>query len=443
MYVLKSQVGRRFLRAVLYLHMGYIADFHVHSRYSRATSRDMSPESIWRWAQLKGINVIGTGDFTHPLWFKELREKLEPAGNGLFRLKKEFSSDDVYSSCKADVFFILTAEISCIYSKNGKTRKVHSVLVVQDFADAERITLALSGIGNLKADGRPILGLDAKKLLQMTLDASPEALFIPAHAWTPHFSVFGAVSGFDSLEECFEELAPNIYAIETGLSSDPAMNWRLSALDGIRLISNSDAHSPAKLGREANILDTEMSYKAIADAIKTGKGFAGTIEFFPEEGKYHNDGHRLCGVSLTPKETIRHNYLCPVCGKKVTVGVMHRVEKLADRKEGFKPEGSPAFNSIIPLPEILGEAFKVGANSKKVDAEYQKLLGALGNEFKILMDAPLKVIEAAASPLVSEGISRMRSGKVHIAPGFDGEYGKVKLFEAVERKEIKGQAVLF
>lgn len=423
--------------------MRFIADFHVHSKYSRATSKDMSPESIWRWAQLKGINVIGTGDFTHPQWFKELREKLEPAGNGLFKLKKEFSSKGVYSSCRADVFFILTAEISCIYRKNEKTRKVHSVLVVQDFADAERINSALSKIGNLKADGRPILGLDAKKLLEITLDASPEALFIPAHAWTPHFSVFGAVSGFDSLSECFEDLAPDIYAIETGLSSDPAMNWRLSALDNITLVSNSDAHSPAKLGREANILDTDISYKAITKAIKTRKGFKGTLEFFPEEGKYHNDGHRLCDVSLTPKETIKHNYLCPVCGKKVTVGVMHRVEKLADRKEGFKPKGSPAFHSIIPLPEIIGEAFKVGPNSKKVDAEFQKLLAALGNEFKILIDTPLKEIEAAAPPLVSEGISRMRSGKVNIAPGFDGEYGKVRIFEALERKEIKGQAALF
>lgn len=423
--------------------MRFIADFHVHSKYSRATSRDMSPESIWRWAQLKGINVIGTGDFTHPQWFKELREKLEPAGNGLFLLKKGLPLNDVYSSCRADVFFILTAEISCIYSKNGKTRKVHSVLVARDFADAERINSALSKIGNLKADGRPILGLDAKKLLKITLDASPDGLFIPAHAWTPHFSVFGAVSGFDSLAECFEELVPNIYAIETGLSSDPAMNWRLSALDNITLVSNSDAHSPAKLGREANILDTDISYKALVDAVKTRKGFKGTIEFFPEEGKYHNDGHRLCDVSLTPSETIRHNYLCPVCGKKVTVGVMHRVEKLADRKEGFKPKGSPIFHPIIPLPEIIGEAFKVGSGSKKVDAEFQKLLGTLGNEFKILMDAPLKEIEATASPIVAEGISRMRSGKVHIVPGFDGEYGKVKIFEAIERKEIKGQAALF
>jgi uncharacterized protein (TIGR00375 family) len=410
--------------------MRFIADLHIHSKYSRATSKNMSPESIWKWAQLKGITVIGTGDFTHPKWLNELKEKLDPAGNGLFRLKKKFLSDDIPDSCKADVFFILTAEISCIYSKNGKTRKIHSIVLVPDFTDAAKINSALSKIGNLHSDGRPILGLDAKKLLKIVLDASPDAMLVPAHAWTPHFSVFGAVSGFDSLDECFEELTPHIYAIETGLSSDPAMNWRLSALDRITLISNSDAHSPAKIGREANIFDTEISYNPIMDALKTKKGFRGTIEFFPEEGKYHYDGHRQCEVSLTPKETIKHNYLCPVCGKKVTVGVMHRVEKLADRKEGFKPKGAPAFHSIIPLPEIIAETIKVGVSSKAVNIVYQKLLHALGNEFSILMDAPLADIEKAGSPLLSHAISQMRKGNVNIAPGFDGEFGKIKILSA-------------
>ena len=422
--------------------MRFIADLHVHSHYSRATSKDMCPEGIWKWAQLKGIQVIGTGDFTHPGWLKELDEKLDRHGNGLFTLKKGYQPDDVPAACKADVQFILSAEISCIYSKNGKTRKVHSVILAPDFAAAARINLALSKIGNLNADGRPILGLDAKQLLKIVLDASPEALLIPAHAWTPHFSVFGAASGFDSLEECYEELTPHIFAIETGLSSDPLMNWQLSALDRLTLVSNSDAHSAPKLGREANILDTESSYPAIIEAIKTRKGFLGTIEFFPEEGKYHYDGHRDCGVSLTPKETIHYDYLCPVCNRKVTVGVMHRVEKLADREHGFRPPNAPTFTSIIPLPEIIAEGLKCGVNTKKVNALYFPLLEQLGNEFKILMDVPLDDIERAGTPLIREAISRMREGNVHIAPGYDGEFGKVRIFEEVERKEIKGQMKL-
>jgi uncharacterized protein (TIGR00375 family) len=338
---------------------------------------------------------------------------------------------------------MLSAEISCIYSKNGKTRKIHSVIFVPDFSEAAKINIALSKIGNLHSDGRPILGLDAKELLKIVLDVSPDAMLVPAHAWTPHFSVFGAASGFDSLEECFDELTPNIYAIETGLSSDPPMNRRLSALDGITLISNSDAHSPAKIGREANIFDTETTFPAITDAIKTRNGFLGTIEFFPEEGKYHYDGHRTCNVSLSPKETIKHNYLCPVCGKKLTVGVMHRVELLADRDDEYKSKGAPGFHSIIPLPEILSEILKVGVNSKAVSNEYLGLLGKIGSEFKILMDVPLNDIERAGSPLLREAISRMREGKIHIAPGFDGEFGKIKIFEEVERKEIKGQTMLF
>lgn len=402
----------------------------------------MTPEGIWKWAQLKGVSVIGTGDFTHPKWFKELGEKLEASSDGLYSLKKEYRTNDIPESCRSNVFFLLSAEISCIYSKNGRTRKIHSLLFVPDFGDAARITIALSKIGNLSADGRPILGLDAKELLKIVSDASSDVLLVPAHAWTPHFSVFGAESGFDSLEECFEELTPHIHAIETGLSSDPSMNWRLSALDRITLISNSDAHSPPKIGREANIFDTEISYRSITKAMTTRKGFYGTIEFFPEEGKYHYDGHRLCGRSLSPKETIKHNYLCPVCGKKVTVGVMHRVEKLADRENGFRPAGSPSFHSLIPLIEILAETLKVGVNSKAVDNEYQKLLRKLGSEFKILLGVPLSDIEQEGSPLLGEAIARMRSGKVHIAPGYDGEYGKINIFEAVERKEIRGRVRL-
>jgi uncharacterized protein (TIGR00375 family) len=420
--------------------MRFIADLHVHSHYSRATSPDMCPEGIWKWAQLKGINVIGTGDFTHPQWIKELKEKLDPLDNGLFALKKEYWTNDVPESCQAEVSFILSAEVSSIYSKNGKTRKVHSVILAPDFASAERLNLALSKIGNLKSDGRPILGLDAKKLLQITLDVSPDAMIIPAHAWTPHFSVLGAASGFDSLQECYEELTPHIHAIETGLSSDPLMNWRLSALDAITLVSNSDAHSASKIGREANILDTAITYAAIMRAIKTRKGFLGTIEFFPELGKYHFDGHRDCGVSLTPKETIRHNYLCPACGRKVTVGVMHRVEKLADREEGFRIVGAPSFASIIPLPEIIAEGLECGVNTKKVNALYLPMLERLGNEFKILLDVPLDDIERAGTALIREAVSRMRAGNIHIAPGYDGEFGKVKIFEDRERKNFSSRS---
>jgi uncharacterized protein (TIGR00375 family) len=440
--------------------MRFFADLHIHSRFSRATSKDMSLERLWKWAQIKGISVVGTGDFTHPEWYNELNEKLDINNNNLFKLKDKYSDDSIPGSCINEVSFMLTTEVSCIYSKNGRVRKIHSLIFAPDFTAALKLNRALAKIGNLSSDGRPILGLDAKTLLKIVLDISHETMLVPAHAWTPHFSVFGANSGFDSLKECFDELTPNIHAIETGLSSNPAMNWRLSSLDHITLISNSDAHSPAKLGREANIFDTsnpplppfsigghggitEISYEFITHAIKTKQGFAGTIEFFPEEGKYHYDGHRFCGVNLSPEETIRHHYLCPACGKKVTVGVMHRVEKLADRDDGFKPTGSPPFYSLIPLQEIIAETRGVGVSSKTVTNDYLQIIEKLGNELKILMDLSLAEIENASSPLLAEAISRVRSGNVHIAPGYDGEYGKIKIFEEVERKEIRGQRTLF
>jgi uncharacterized protein (TIGR00375 family) len=423
--------------------MRFIADLHIHSKYSRATSRDLNPENLWKWAQLKGIAVVGSGDFTHPQWLKELEDKLEPAVNGLFSLKKDIKTDEIPESCRSDVFFMLSAEISCIYKKNDKTRKIHSIVLAPGFSAAEKINVRLRQIGNLHSDGRPILGLDAKQLLKIVLDISPEAMVIPAHAWTPHFSVFGAASGFDSLDECYEELTPHIHAIETGLSSDPLMNWRLSALDRITLISNSDAHSPSKLGREANVLETDISYAAIIDALKTRRGFSGTIEFFPEEGKYHYDGHRSCGVSFRPKESLRHNNICPVCNKKLTIGVMHRVEILADRDEGFRPKDAPSFQSIIPLTEVVGEALGVGPSSKKVAAMYVNLLSALGNEFRILLYTPLHDIETVSSSKIAEAIAKMRSGEVAIAPGYDGEFGKVRIFERFEKKEPKGQTPLF
>ncbi len=401
-----------------------IADLHVHSRYSRATSPEMRPEAIWRWAQLKGIEVIGTGDFTHPGWIAELKEKLTPAGEGLYKLKPPLETADVPERCRAEVRFILTAEISSIYSKGGRTRKVHSLLLAPGFREAHKLNKRLAAIGNIHSDGRPILGLDARRLLEICLDVSPEIEVIPAHAWTPHFSVFGAVSGFDSLEECYGDLAPHIHAIETGLSSDPSMNRRLSGLDRITLVSNSDAHSPAKLGREATLFDCGRSYPEFIRALRTREGYRGTIEFFPEEGKYHNDGHRKCGVSLTPRETIPLKGICTVCGRRLTMGVLHRVELLADREEP-KPDG---FRYIVPLEEIIAEHMGRGVNTKGVRNAYMDMLGALGSEFHILLDAPLDEIASACCPEIAGGIGRMRGGEVSLEAGFDGEYGKVSVF---------------
>lgn len=418
--------------------MSFIADLHIHSSYSIATSRDISPETLYKWAQLKGVTVLGTGDFTHPSWLSELKEKLEPVGNGLFVLKKKFRAIDseVPDRCKGEVYFLLSSEISCVYKKGGKVRKVHNLLYVPGFDEAERLNRELSKIGNIKADGRPILGLDSKELLRTSLDVSQDSILVPAHAWTPHFSVFGSASGFDSLEECFEELAPHIYAIETGLSSDPPMNWRVSSLDNITLISNSDAHSPQKIGREANIFETELSYYGIMGAIKSRKGFLGTIEFFPEEGKYHLDGHRNCKTRLTPKDTIKNKGLCPSCGKKVTIGVMHRVEELSDRKEGTRPAFDLPYHSLISLRGLIGQTFGLGDSSKKVEREYMNILETLGPELKVLTEAPIKEIESV-SRSISLAISNMRKGKVEIEPGYDGEYGKIRVdIEKVLDKKI-------
>ncbi len=409
--------------------MRFIADLHIHSRFSRATSPDMTPESLYRWARLKGITVVATGDFTHPAWLKELGRKLDFTGNGLFTLREEFRSNEIPASCISDVFFLMSAEISCIYSKHGKTRKVHCVVLAGDMESALRLQGRLSRIGNIASDGRPILGLDAKKLLGIVMDECPGAIFVPAHAWTPHFSVFGASSGFDSLEECFEELTPHIHAIETGLSSDPAMNWRLSALDGLTLLSNSDAHSPQKIGREANIFNTELSYDAIADAIRTKKGFEETIEFFPEEGKYHYDGHRSCKARMSPEETVAADHRCPVCGKKVTVGVLHRVAALADRQVGRKPVDAKPFHTLIPLREVIAGTVGTGPQAKKVDRAYFELIERFGSELAILMETPVDEMIGAGQARIGEALLRIRSGRVRIEPGYDGEYGKVSIFE--------------
>jgi len=351
--------------------MEFIADFHIHSYLSRATAKNLNLEHLNLWAQLKGITVVATGDFTHPQWFSELSQKLEPAEEGLFSLKPAYASETaplVPPSCRASVRFILSAEISSIYKKGGKTRKVHNVLLAPTLHVVEKINQELSKIGNVASDGRPILGLDSKRLLEIVLEASGDACLIPAHIWTPWFSVLGSKSGFDAIEECFEDLTPEIFAVETGLSSDPAMNWRVASLDGFTLVSNSDAHSPGNLGREANLFNTELSYFAMRDALKSGdpKRFLGTLEYFAEEGKYHFDGHRKCETRLSPPETARHEGLCPVCGKPVTIGVMNRVEELADRKPGEKPQQTHPYTSLLPLTDILGEVFQVGVKSKKV-----------------------------------------------------------------------------
>ena len=407
--------------------MEFIADLHIHSRFSIATSRDLTPENLWRWGQLKGIRLVGTGDCTHPGWLGELESKLQCSDNGLLTLRDLPRDPAVPPSCRSEVSFLLSGEISCIYRKAGRTRKVHCLVYLPDFAAARRLNCALARVGNLASDGRPILKLDARDLLGMVLEASPAALLIPAHAWTPHFSVFGAVSGFNSLQECFDDLTPHIHALETGLSSDPAMNWRLSALDGITLVSNSDAHSPAKLGREATVFDTEFSYQGIFSGIAGGRGVASTLEFFPEQGKYHADGHRPCGVRLSPQETIDCGYRCPACGGKLTVGVLHRVELLADRALGARPEGAPSFRSVIPLLDLIGGTLRMGTACKRAQAMYFELLQQVGSEFHILLDAPLEVIAEASSAPLARAIGEMRLGEVDIDPGYDGKFGTVSV----------------
>jgi len=417
----------------------FTADFHIHSKYSRATSRDCVPEMLDLWARRKGLGLIGTGDFTHPMWRQELMDKLVPAEDGLYRLRDELRAADDTAGGEASPRFIVTGEISSIYKKNGRVRKVHSLILLPGLEAAEKLSRRLEAIGNLHSDGRPILGLDAHDLLEITLDTVPDAIYIPAHIWTPHFSLFGAYSGFDDMRECYEDLAPHIHALETGLSSDPPMNWRLSALDGFTLISNSDAHSPAKLAREANVLDTPMSYPDIVKALSGQGGFMGTIEFFPEEGKYHFDGHRNCKVCLSPAETREAGGVCPVCGGRITVGVLHRVEALADRPEGYVPEGAARFESLVPLQEVIGSALGISAAGKKAQAEYLRLLSCLGPELFILREAPLEDIAHAAGTLVAEGIRRLRHGVVEVEPGYDGEYGKIHVIGKNEISALSGQ----
>jgi uncharacterized protein (TIGR00375 family) len=415
--------------------MRFIADFHLHSKFSRATSKDMEVETLARWGKKKGISLLGTGDFTHPTYFAELRSKLIPSGNGLFELKRG----------EKGIKFMLTTEVSNIYTQGGKVRRIHNLIFAPGFEVAEAIRSKLGNLGKLSSDGRPIFSFTSKELIKMILDISTDCMIIPAHAWTPWFSIFGANSGFDSIQECFGEFSPHIHAIETGLSSDPEMNWRLSALDGITLLSNSDAHSPNRLGREANVFDAPLDYKEIIEAIrkKDRKRLLFTIEFFPEEGKYHYDGHRQCGVIFSPSQTKDHAYLCPKCHKKLTVGVMHRVEELCDRPEGFIPKTAIPSIHLIPLEEIIAEGMGYRVGTKGVEAEYERLTERGGSEFRILLDATPEELASFVPAKILEGIIRMRQAKVSIVPGHDGVYGKITLFPEKKEEESKEQLKLF
>ena len=409
--------------------MKTIADLHIHSRFSMATSKEGTPENLDFWARKKGISLIGTGDFTHPVWREELKKRLIAEGNSLYRLRDEYVKEESRKFPGEGTHFVVSGEISSIYKKNGKTRKVHNVILLPSLEAADAMAQHLEKIGNIHSDGRPILGLDSHDLLEMMLDVCPEGILIPAHIWTPHFSVLGAKSGFDSVEECFEELAPYIHALETGLSSDPAMNWRISKLDRYQLVSNSDAHSPSKLGREANLLDIDCSYEGLYRAIQTGEGLEGTVEFFPEEGKYHFDGHRKCGVSLSPVEAERLGGICPVCGKKLTMGVDHRVEQLADRAEGFVKKDGKKYESLVPLPEVISACMGYSTASKKVQGCFEQMIQTLGTEFDILRNVPSEDIKSCAGERIAEGIENVRTGNVKRIPGYDGEYGKIELFD--------------
>lgn len=428
--------------------MRFIADFHIHSKYSRATSSDLDLPHLHAAAQIKGIQVLGTGDFTHPGWWQEINAQLEPAEEGLFALKPALARQveaALPERCRAAVRFMLVTEISNIYKKEGRTRKNHNLVFMPDLAAAGRFREKLDRIGNIRSDGRPILGLSARDLLEVVLESSPRGYLVPAHIWTPWFSLLGSKSGFDTVEDCFEDLGNHIFALETGLSSDPPMNWRVSALDRFTLISNSDAHSPPKLGREANRFDCDLSYAGIRGALDKSapQSFIGTLEFFPEEGKYHLDGHRKCNFRSLPAETRTCREICPACGKPLTLGVLYRVEALADRCQARKPADAPGFEHLVPLADLLAEVLQTGTQSKRVAQAYTNLLQRLGPEFEILRTVDCEAIAGCGQPLLAEAVRRMRAGKVRFEPGYDGAFGRLQLFNASERLALCGQESLF
>ena len=423
--------------------MEFVADLHLHSRFSRATAKNLDLEHIYQAAQLKGITLVGTGDFTHPKWFEMLSEKLEPAEPGLFKLKSDIAGPidaDIPERCRGTVRFILQCEISSIYKKENRVRKNHNLIFLPDLETVKTFNARLDKIGNITSDGRPILGLDAEKLLEIMLETSDEGFLIPAHIWTPWFSMFGSKSGFDTIEACFGSLSSHIFAVETGLSSDPPMNWRVADLDRVALISSSDAHSPMYMGRNASRFDTALSFFHVRDALKSARGgYLGTIDMYPEEGKYHFDGHRNCQVALHPSESRAYDGICPECGKPMTLGVLYRVQELASRDEGYRPERCRGFERIVPLAEMLSELCGVGPKTKKVTTLYNKALKKLGPELDILLKRNLDEIDGAGIPLLADAMARLRSGKMHLTPGYDGEFGSVKLFSPDELTRLKHQ----
>ena len=409
----------------------FVADFHIHSRYSRATSKDLTVDELAKWAKIKGVGVLGTGDFTHPMWLQELKDVLRAAGNGLFEYQ--------------GAHFMLTSEVNTLFYKGGKAHQIHHILFAPSIEAVERINHELESFGSLSLDGRPTLQMDAWRLVEIMLGIEPRGLIVPAHAWTPWFALFGSTSGFDSVEECFEHQTKNIFALETGLSSDPAMNWRIKALDRYTLISNSDSHSAKRIGREANVFECALDYDAIIGAIKTKDRteLLYTLEFFPEEGKYHLDGHRNCHVRFSPEETQRHNFRCSACGRKVTVGVMHRVEMLADRPAGITPENAIPFRHVVALDEIIADALGVGVGTQTVEREYQNLTYKCGTEFDILLTVSEEELRKVTAAKIVDGILRMRQGQVAVEPGYDGEYGKIRIFDDAPAAIGEQQMTLF
>jgi DNA helicase II / ATP-dependent DNA helicase PcrA len=410
--------------------MRFYADLHLHSRYAWATSRNADlPELAW-WARRKGITVLATGDFTHPAWFAELEGSLEPAEPGLYRLRDELDRavvERLPPSCRGPLRFLVGTEVSTAFQRDGRARRMHHLLYLPGLEAAAALSKRLGRSGNLAEDGRPTLAMDARELLEATLQGGEGAYLVPAHVWTPWVGVLSATTGFDSIEACYGELARDIFALETGLSSDPPMNWRVSALDRFRMVSYSDAHAPSRLGREASRFDTELDYLAMRRALATGKGFEGTVELFPEAGRYHLSGHRRCGVRLEPEAARRAGLRCPVCGRRLTMGVLQRVEDLADRPAGARPAGAAGCRSLVPLPELLAEVAGVKPASKKVLRLTEAMLERLGPELPILEGLPLEAIRDGGFPEVADAIGRVRRGQVVRDPGFDGEYGAVHL----------------
>lgn len=409
----------------------FVCDFHIHSKYSRATSKDMDIPTLSRWAKIKGIDLLGTGDFTHPQWLTELKRDLEPVEYGIYK--------------HGDTLFMFTAEVSNIYFKVGRSRKIHNIIFAPSFDVVTEVNKALAEYGNLHADGRPILSLESDKLVKKVLAIDKDCMIIPGHIWTPHFSLFGANSGFDAIEECFEEETENIHALETGLSSDPLMNWRWSSLDRFTLVSNSDSHSPRKIGREANVFSEKLGYKGILAALKAKDKakLLYTVEFFPQEGKYHWDGHRKCNIRLSPSEAMQVRNTCPTCGRRLTIGVMHRVVDLGDREENFVLTSAPGYKHMVPLAEIIGNALDVGADTAGVEKEYNKIINTFGSEFNVLLNVPEEDLKKRCSPKIAGGILKVRQGNVNVLPGYDGVYGEVKVFDGKDEATGEKQLSFF